>query len=71
MTTDEAAARRALTEKTTLADSYRRLNGQAQALRDDLARLDEMRLQLEDRAAELEAVLARSEITALGAATQN
>jgi prefoldin subunit 5 len=66
--TEEAAARRALTEKAALADSYRRLNEQAQALRNDLARLDEMRLQLEDRAAELEAVLARSELTALGAA---
>jgi chromosome segregation ATPase len=69
--TDEAAARRALTEKAALADSYHRLNEQAQALRDDLARLDEMRLQLADRAAELEAVQARSEIAAFGAATQD
>lgn len=65
--TDEAAARRRLTEKAALAESRHRLNEQAQALRDDLARLDEMRLQLADRAAELEAVLARSEIAALGA----
>lgn len=68
---DEAAARRALTEKVALADSYRRLNDQAQALRDDLARLDEMWLQLEDRAVELEAVLARGEIATLGAAAQD
>ncbi len=65
--TDEVAARRVLTEKAALADSYRRLNEQAQALRDDLTQLDEMRLQLEDRAAELEAVLARSEIATLSA----
>jgi len=69
--TDEAAARRALTEKAALVDSHRRLNEQAQALRDDLTRLEEMRLQLADRAAELEAVLARSEIAALGAAEQD
>jgi len=62
VTTDEGAARCALTEKAALADSYHRLNEQAQALRDDLTRLEEMRLQLEDRAAELEAVQARSNI---------
>ena len=59
---DEDTARRRLTEKADLVASQTRLFAQVQALREDLARLDHLRTQLETIAAELEAVNARSEM---------
>ncbi|MBI4768906.1 MAG: hypothetical protein HY784_00465 [Chloroflexi bacterium] len=61
---DESAARLRLAEKAELARSRDRLATQAEALRADLARLDNLRAQLEARAAELEAVRARGELAA-------
>jgi hypothetical protein len=61
---DEEVARQHLVEKNGLSNSYERLSAQAQALRDDLARVDELRSQLEFKAVELQAVLARSELAA-------
>jgi hypothetical protein len=61
---DEEVARQRLVEKNELTNSYERLSAQAQALRYDLARVDELRSQLEVKAVELEAVLARSELAA-------
>ena len=63
--TDEEAARRLLMEKAELEASRERLARQAQALRDDLARLDDLRAQLEAKAAELEAIGAREELAAV------
>lgn len=63
--TDEEAARRLLMEKAELEASRQRLAEQAQALRDDLARLDDLQAQLEAKAAELEAVGAREELAAV------
>ena len=63
--TDEEAARRLLIEKAELEASRERLAEQAQALRDDLARLDDLRAQLEAKATELEAVGAREELAAV------
>jgi len=63
--TDEEAARRLLMEKAELEASRERLAEQAQALRDDLARLDDLRAQLEAKAAELEAVGTREELAAV------
>ena len=60
---DEAAARQRLAEKAEFASSRDRLAAQAQALRADLARLDDLRAQLEAKAAELEAVQARSSLS--------
>jgi len=60
--TDEEAARARLTEKLELVRSHDRLVEQAEALRADLARLDDLRAQLEAKAAELEAVRARSRL---------
>ena len=57
---NEATARQRLAEKVEFASSRSRLAAQAQALRADLARLDELNLQLEAKSAELEAVQARS-----------
>ncbi len=57
---DEETARQCLAEKAAFASSRERLAAQAQALRADLARLDELNLQLEAKSAELEAVQARS-----------
>ncbi len=57
---DEETARQRLTEKAELASSRARLAAQAQALRADLARLDDLRTQLEAKSAELESVQARS-----------
>lgn len=57
---NEETARRRLAEKADLASSRSRLATQAQALRVDLARLEELNLQLEGKSAELEAVQARS-----------
>jgi len=65
VTTDEAAARRALTEKAALEASRERLAAQAAALRDDLARLDDLRTQLEAKATELETVGAREGLAAV------
>jgi hypothetical protein len=65
VTTDEAATRRALTEKAALEASHERLAAQAAALRDDLARLDDLRAQLEAKATELEAVGAREGLVAV------
>lgn len=56
---DETAARQRLAEKAEFASSRDRLTVQAQALRADLARLDDLRTQLEAKAAELEAMQAR------------
>jgi hypothetical protein len=63
--TDEEAARRLLIEKAELEASRERLTEQAQALRDDLARLGDLRVQLEAKASELEAVEAREELAAV------
>ena len=56
---DETAARQRLAEKAEFASSRDRLTVQAQALCTDLARLDDLRTQLEAKAAELEAMQAR------------
>lgn len=63
--TDEETARRLLMEKAELEESRERLAEQAQALRDDLARLDDLQAQLEAKATELEAVGAREELAAV------
>lgn len=60
---NEEAARQRLAEKAALNSSYVRLSSQAQALREDLARLDDLQIQLEAKMAELEAVQARDEMT--------
>jgi chromosome segregation ATPase len=59
---DEDVARLKLAEKAELNASYERLSTQAQALREDLTRLDDLRTQLEARLIELEAVRARSDL---------
>jgi len=59
---DEEAARRRLAEKAELKSSYERLSSQAQALREDLARLDDLQVQLKAKMAELEALQARGEL---------
>ena len=59
---DEQTARSRLAEKAGFAGSRDRLTDQVQALRADLARLDDLRLQLESKAAELEAVQARQRL---------
>lgn len=63
--TDEEVARRLLMEKAELEASRERLAEQVQALRDDLARLDDLQAQLEAKATELEAVGAREELAAV------
>ncbi|HIP96187.1 MAG TPA: hypothetical protein EYH32_03105 [Anaerolineae bacterium] len=63
--TEEEAARRLLMQKAELETSRQRLAEQARALRDDLARLDDLQAQLEAKAAELEAVGAREELAAV------
>lgn len=60
--TDEQIARARLTEKTELAASRERLAVQAEALRADLSRLDDVCAQLEAKASELEAVHARGRV---------
>ena len=60
--TDEPSARARLTEKAELASSRERLAAQAEALRADLSRLDDVRVQLEAKASELEAVNARGRL---------
>jgi hypothetical protein len=52
-------------EKAELEASRERLAEQAAALRDDLARLDDLRAQLEAKATELEAVGAREGLVAV------
>jgi hypothetical protein len=59
---DEDTARRRLTEKIDLAGSHAQLAVQEHALREELARLDHLRTQLETKVAELEAVSAREEL---------
>lgn len=59
---NEDIARRHLSEKNDLADNHARLAAQAQALREDLARLDHLRTQLETKAVELDAVRTREEM---------
>jgi phage shock protein A len=56
---DEPAARSRLAEKAELIGNRDRLTTQAQALHADLARLNDLRAQLEAKAAELEATQAR------------
>lgn len=60
---DEDAARQRLTEKAEMESSYERLSSQAQALREDLDRLDDLQIQLEAKMTELEALQARGELT--------
>jgi hypothetical protein len=60
---DETAARQRLVEKAELTRSRDRLATQAEALRADLARLDDLRAQLEAKALELEAVQARNRLS--------
>lgn len=59
---DDTAARQRLAEKAELTRSRDRLATQTDALRADLARLDDLRAQLEAKAAELEAVQARDRL---------
>ena len=59
---DEETARLRLSEKVELASSRDRLSAQAQALRSQLIRLDDLRAQLDAKSAELEAVQARSRL---------
>ena len=59
---DEQTARSRLAEKAEFASSRERLTTQVQALRADLARLDDLRVHLENKAVELDAVLARSRV---------
>ena len=63
---DEDLARRRLSEKTDLLKNHARLDAQAQALREDLIRLDHLRSQLESKAAELEAMCSREEVANFG-----
>ncbi len=61
---DEGTARLRLSEKVELASSRDRLAVQAQALRSELIRLDDLRTQLDAKSAELEAAQARSRLNA-------
>lgn len=61
---DEQTARLRLSEKAELASSRDRLAAQAQALRSELIRLDDLRAQLDAKSAELEAAQARSRLNA-------
>jgi len=65
---DEQAARRRLTEKAQLSSSRDRLTKQLQLLKEDLAQLDELTAQLQNKAVELEAVRARGDLASLGSA---
>jgi len=60
---DEGIARQRLAEKAELASSRERLAAQAQVLRADLDRLDDLCAQLEAKAVELEAVQTRSRLS--------
>lgn len=59
---DEQTARSRLAEKAEFASSRDRLTAQVQALRADVDLLDDLRLQLETKTAELEAVRARKRL---------
>jgi chromosome segregation ATPase len=59
---DEESARQRLAEKAELSLSRDRLAAQAEALRADLRRLEDLRAQLEAKSIELEAVQARSRL---------
>lgn len=59
---DEQAARSHLTEKAEFTQSRNRLVEQVQALRADVARLDDLRTQLEAKAVELVAMQTRSRL---------
>jgi len=59
---DEESARQYLAEKAELGRSRDRLAAQAQALRADLSRLEDLQAQLEAKSLELEAVEARSSL---------
>ena len=59
---DEESARRRLAEKAELSLSSDRLAAQALALRTDLSRLEDLRVQLEAKSIELEVVQARSRL---------
>jgi len=59
---DEQTARLRLSEKVELASSRDRLAVQAQALRSELIRLDDLRTQLDAKSAELEAAQVRSRL---------
>jgi len=63
--TDEALARRYLTEKQELLETQTRLEEQAQALQEDLAKLDDLRGKLEAKVTELKALHARQELQSL------
>lgn len=63
--TDEAQARRYLTEKQELLETQGRLEKQAQALQDDLAKLHELKGELQAKVMELEALHSRRELYAL------
>ena len=60
---DDEAARQRLAEKMELVESRERLATQAAALKADLSGLDDLCIQLETKAAELEAVQARSRLS--------
>lgn len=60
---DEDTARQRLREKADLVSSHARLGVQVKAMRENLARLDHLRTQLEIKAVELEAVQTREEMT--------
>jgi len=60
---DDEAARQRLAEKMELVESRERLATQAVALKADLSRLDDLCAQLETKAADLEAVQARSRLS--------
>lgn len=59
---DETSARQRLAEKAELGLNRDRLAAQAQALRADLGRLDDLRAQLEAKSIELEVVQARGRL---------
>jgi prefoldin subunit 5 len=63
---DEQDARRRLTEKAQLSSSRDRLARQLQLLKEDLAHLDDLTAQLQNKAVELEAVRARGDLASLG-----
>ncbi len=63
---DEQDARRRLTEKAQLSSSRDRLAKQLQLLKEDLAHLDDLTAQLQNKAVEIEAVRARGDLALLG-----
>jgi len=65
VSSDEVLARRYLMEKQELLETQTRLQEQAQALQDDLAKLDDLREKLEAKVTELEALRSRQDIQSL------